>query len=37
MKQTNQVIETKDHDQILVDFIEKQKKRIKKLKDKCKK
>jgi len=26
-----------DHDQILRDFIEKQKKRIKKLKDKCNK
>jgi hypothetical protein len=37
MKQASQVVETKDHDQILIDFIKKQKIRIKKLKDKCKK
>lgn len=31
LKQENQV----DHDQILKDFVKKQKERIKKLKDKC--
>lgn len=31
IKQENQI----DHDQVLIDFIKKQKKRIKKLKDRC--
>jgi hypothetical protein len=33
LKQENQV----DHDQVLKDFVKKQKERIKKLKDKCNK
>jgi len=33
IKQENQV----DHDKVLKDFVEKQKKRIKKLKDRCNK
>ncbi len=33
LKQENQV----DHDQVLKDFVKKQKKRIKKLKDRCNK
>jgi len=37
MKQVNEAIELKDHDQILIDFIKKQKMRIEKLKERCKK
>ena len=36
MKALNEISTPTIHDQVLIDFIKKQKKRIKKLKDRCK-